>query len=88
MSVLEVDVKGTWLCSKTVALEMMKRKSGKIVNIASTAGIAALLDAGADRSAKLHAYGGDFDVLEMFKTSAHPHHAGVAPQVREALAIN
>jgi NAD(P)-dependent dehydrogenase (short-subunit alcohol dehydrogenase family) len=42
MSVLEVDVKGTWLCSKTVALEMMKRKSGKIVNIASTAGIAAL----------------------------------------------
>ena len=29
MSVLEVDVKGTWLCSKTVALEMMKRKRGK-----------------------------------------------------------
>jgi 3-oxoacyl-[acyl-carrier protein] reductase len=42
MSVLEVDVKGTWLCSKTVALEMMKHKKGRIVNIASTAGIAAL----------------------------------------------
>ncbi|MDA4113328.1 MAG: SDR family oxidoreductase [Thaumarchaeota archaeon] len=42
MSVLEVDVKGTWLCSKTVALEMIKRRSGRIVNIASTAGVAAL----------------------------------------------
>lgn len=42
MSVLEVDVKGTWLCSKAVALEMIKRKKGRIVNIASTAGVAAL----------------------------------------------
>ncbi len=50
--------------------------------------IAALLDAGADRSAKLHAYGGEFDVLAMFKTSAHPHDAGVAPEVEHALAMN
>lgn len=42
MSVLDVDVKGTWLCSKMVALEMIKRKKGRIVNIASTAGVAAL----------------------------------------------
>lgn len=50
--------------------------------------VAALLDAGADRSAKLHAYGGDFDVLEMLETSAHPHDAGVAPEVGQALAMN
>lgn len=50
--------------------------------------IAALLDAGADRSAKLHAYGGEFDVLAMFKTSAHPHDAGVAAEVEHALAVN
>jgi hypothetical protein len=50
--------------------------------------VAALLDAGADRSATLHAYGGDFDVLEMLKTSAHPHDAGVAPEVGQALAID
>jgi hypothetical protein len=49
--------------------------------------VAALLDAGADRSAKLHAYGGDFDVLAMFKTSAHPHNAGVAADIEHALAM-
>jgi NAD(P)-dependent dehydrogenase (short-subunit alcohol dehydrogenase family) len=42
LRVIEVDVKGTWLCAKAVSLEMIKRKSGRIVNIASTAGIAAL----------------------------------------------
>ena len=40
LHVIEVDVKGTWLCAKAVSLEMIKRKSGRIVNIASTAGIA------------------------------------------------
>ncbi len=50
--------------------------------------VEALLNAGADRSAKLHAYGGDFDVVEMLKTSAHPRDAGVAPEVGQALAIN
>jgi hypothetical protein len=47
--------------------------------------VAVLLDAGADRSAKLHACGGDFDVRAMFKTSAHPHEAGVAAEVEHAL---
>jgi NAD(P)-dependent dehydrogenase (short-subunit alcohol dehydrogenase family) len=42
MNVIDVDVKGTWLCSKAVALEMMKEKKGRIVNIASIAGKVAL----------------------------------------------
>jgi 3-oxoacyl-[acyl-carrier protein] reductase len=43
MRVLEVDVKGTWLCSKAVALEMIERKNGGgIINIASIAGKVAL----------------------------------------------
>lgn len=50
--------------------------------------VAALLDAGADRSATLHAYGADFDVLAMVKTSAHPHDAGVAAQIEHALAMS
>ena len=50
--------------------------------------VATLLDAGADRFAKLHAYGGEFDVLAMFKTSAHPHDAGVAAEVEHALSTN
>ena len=50
--------------------------------------VAALLDAGADRSAKLHAYGGDFDVLAILKTSAHPRDAGVAADIEHALAMN
>jgi hypothetical protein len=49
---------------------------------------AALLAAGADRSAKLHAYGGTFDVLEMLKTSAHPHTAGVAAEIEHVLATS
>jgi hypothetical protein len=50
--------------------------------------VAALLNAGADRSAKLHAYGGDFDVLAMCKSSAHPYDAGVAADIEHALAMN
>ena len=50
--------------------------------------VVALLDAGGDRSAKLHAYGGDFDALAMLKTSAHPHDAGVAAGVEQLLAMN
>lgn len=50
--------------------------------------VVALLEAGADRSAKLHAYGGDFDVLAMLETKAHPRDAGVAAQVEHALAMN
>jgi hypothetical protein len=43
--------------------------------------------AGADRSATLHAYGGDFDVLAMLRTSAHPHDAGVAGVIERALVL-
>ncbi len=42
MRIIEVDVKGLWLCSKTTAVEMIKRKSGRIVNISSAAGKVAL----------------------------------------------
>jgi hypothetical protein len=49
--------------------------------------VAALLDAGADRAATLHAYGGDFDVMAMLETSAHPHDAGVAAEIERALAM-
>lgn len=49
---------------------------------------AAVLNAGADRSAKLRAYGGEFDVLEMIKTSAHPRDAGVAAGLEHVLAMN
>jgi hypothetical protein len=49
---------------------------------------AALLAAGANRSAKLHAYGGTFDVLEMLKTSAHPHTAGVSEEIEHVLATS
>ena len=48
----------------------------------------ALLAAGADRSAKLNAYGGTFDVLEMLNTSAHPHAAGVSAEIKHVLAMS
>lgn len=50
--------------------------------------VAALLDAGADRSAKLRAYGGEFDVRAMLKSSAHPRVAGVAAEIEDALAMS
>lgn len=37
-AVLNVNAKGTFLCSKYVAPHMIKRKSGKIINISSVAG--------------------------------------------------
>jgi NAD(P)-dependent dehydrogenase (short-subunit alcohol dehydrogenase family) len=42
MRVIEVDVKGTWLCSKAACLEMIKQRTGRIVNISSIAGRVAL----------------------------------------------
>jgi len=43
----------------------------------------------ARRSAYGHrADGGTFDVLEMLKTSAHPHSAGVAAEIECALATS
>jgi 3-oxoacyl-[acyl-carrier protein] reductase len=37
--VLSVNLKGTWICIKYVAPYMIKARSGKIINIASTEGI-------------------------------------------------
>ncbi|MCI0558688.1 MAG: mycofactocin-coupled SDR family oxidoreductase [Nitrososphaera sp.] len=39
---LAVNLKGVWLCCKYVIPYMIKRKSGKIVNVASIAGLKAL----------------------------------------------
>jgi NAD(P)-dependent dehydrogenase (short-subunit alcohol dehydrogenase family) len=39
---IDVDLIGLWLCCKSAANDMIKRKSGKIVNIASIAGKVAL----------------------------------------------
>lgn len=38
-SVLDVNLKGVFLCSKTVARAMMKKRYGKIINISSVVGV-------------------------------------------------
>ncbi len=38
-SVLEVNLKGTWLCMQIAAVQMMKQKSGRIVNTSSVAAL-------------------------------------------------
>lgn len=40
--VLDVNVKGTWLCSKAVVPHMKKAGSGSIINLASTLGLVGL----------------------------------------------
>jgi hypothetical protein len=47
---------------------------------------AALLEAGADPAARLHAYGRTFDTLAMLKSSTHPRAAGVEADIEHALA--
>lgn len=42
---IDVDLKGVFLCSQAVAKHMIKRKYGKIVNIASIAGLVGFLGA-------------------------------------------
>ena len=37
--IMDIDLKGHYLCSQTVAKIMMKQKSGKIINVASDLGI-------------------------------------------------
>jgi 3-oxoacyl-[acyl-carrier protein] reductase len=37
--VLDINLKGTFLCSQAAAKEMMKKRFGRIVNIASVSGI-------------------------------------------------
>lgn len=41
-AVMNVNVKGTWLCSKAVVPFMKNQKSGKIINMASTLGVVGL----------------------------------------------
>ncbi|HIJ73554.1 MAG TPA: SDR family oxidoreductase [Candidatus Hydrogenedentes bacterium] len=41
-NVIDVDVNGTFYCSKTAARQMIKQGSGSIINIASIAGVVAL----------------------------------------------
>jgi len=38
-AVIEVNLKGTWLCSQIAAVQMIKQKSGRIVNTASVAAL-------------------------------------------------
>lgn len=40
-----------------------------------------LLDAGADKSATMRVYGGEFTTLQLLTTSVHPYEAGVAEEV-------
>jgi len=40
--VMQVNVNGTWLCSRAVILSMKKNGSGKIINLASTLGLVGL----------------------------------------------
>lgn len=40
--VMDVDINGTFYCSKAAAIQMIKQKSGGIINIASTSGVVAL----------------------------------------------
>jgi hypothetical protein len=48
--------------------------------------VATLLGAGAERSATVRAYGGEFDVVHMLRTGAHPpRDAGVAAALESAL---
>lgn len=44
-----------------------------------------LLDAGADKTATMPVYGGQYTTWEMVVTSAHPHAAGVVEKLREIL---
>ncbi len=44
-----------------------------------------LLDAGADKNAKMKVYGGHFTTWDMVETSAHPHAAGVVEALRKIL---
>lgn len=47
-----------------------------------------LLDAGADKNAKMKVYSGQFTTWEMVVTSAHPHKAGVVEALKKILIKN
>jgi len=50
--VMDVDLRGTYLCSRAVGRHMVRQRSGKIVNIASMAGVVSLPMRNAYSSAK------------------------------------
>lgn len=50
--VLDVNLKGVFLCSKSAVLEMLKQGGGKIINIASVAGQVGFSDSSAYCSSK------------------------------------
>lgn len=50
-------------------------------NLASM--IQLLIDSGADKSATMSVYGGEFDALALLTTSAHPHAAGMMEELVE-----
>jgi len=50
--VMEVNLKGTFLCSRAVLRPMMRQKSGVIINISSRAGKKGLAEAGAYAASK------------------------------------
>ncbi|MFH0820717.1 MAG: glucose 1-dehydrogenase [Candidatus Peregrinibacteria bacterium] len=50
--IISVNLKGTLLCAQAVGNQMIKQKSGAIVNVASVAGIMAFAQSGAYNSSK------------------------------------
>ncbi len=48
--------------------------------------VTALLEAGADKSATMNIYGGQFTALQLFESSAHPHDAGNGEAVIKVLS--
>jgi len=44
-----------------------------------------LIEKGADKNAKMKVYGGEFSVLPLLETSAHPYKAGIANEMIEIL---
>lgn len=50
--VMDINLKGQFLCAKEASRQMIKQKSGKIINIASIAGILAFVESAAYNSSK------------------------------------
>ena len=49
---LDIDLKGTWLCCKYVIPHMLKQKSGKIINVSSHGGLIGIATVGPYNCAK------------------------------------
>ena len=74
---LDVNITGTFLCSQIIGSEMAKRKSGSIINIASTYGIVA-----PDQSIYLNKEG----TQTFFKSAAYPVTKGAVISFTKFLA--